>query len=418
MAIAEVQSPTGFVSSSSAATVSVTAASPITTGSFVVGAGGFYYKQAGNTIDITTPAAMTLAFEESTTNFANMMECRTRASWGGGDGDTITTTKTGTNRLGGACVLEYSGVLGVDGTPVHAQTTTAQNSLATGSHGSVSTNGSLAIAIFFRQRTASGNPTTFSFTGGFSEILKVQGSVSSATEVIVATLTVNASDTPATTISHTGTASYYVGGIIVLEPVTATPPTVTADATVTTAIYTNTTGGTAKTLNPTIAITDGTTATLRLRSTSGKGTMDLKDLDSGVTLASGTRGSTDVTFTGTTAQVIAADEDIQYTPTGLGADAAVIMTVDDGVNSAVDETITITNYSMTLVTDTQTKLNTALALLTYRNANEATETLTCLGTDDGDRTGTNSANTITVVTATGELALRRRRRLGKFLRMQ
>jgi len=142
--------------------------------------------------------------------------------------------------------------------------------------------------------------------------------------------------------------------------VLATPPTITGPGNNTLGAH-----GAAEAIPCTVVVTDGSTATMRLQCTSGKGTVDLADLDSGVTATAGTRGTNDVTFSGTPAQINNAALDIEYTGAGDSeklTDTAVVVTIDDGVNSPVSDTFTVTTVRNT-IEGTQAQINAALATL-------------------------------------------------------
>jgi len=165
-----------------------------------------------------------------------------------------------------------------------------------------------------------------------------------------------------------------------------------------------------------VTLTDGSTATLRLQCTSGKGTVDLADLDSGVSVSSGSRASADVTFSGTLAQVELAAMDIEYTGAGDSeelVDTAVVVTVDDGVSSPVSDTFTVTTVRNT-ITGTPANVNTALTTLLVRATEVGTVTMKM---DSRDAIGTDTDTSVLTIGATflvgsgaSFLGKRRRRR--------
>ena len=155
--------------------------------------------------------------------------------------------------------------------------------------------------------------------------------------------------------------------------------------------------GVAETINQNVTYTDGTTVTAVLSCTEALGDLTV-GLSGSAIISVGTNGTHSFTVSGTIADVDASLGDLSYTPVAEGA-ATITISLDDGVNSAVPDTITITSYYMTVVATTQALLNTALATLTATNANVATETLTVLVTDDQGTpaTGTNSASVVTAI---------------------
>lgn len=189
----------------------------------------------------------------------------------------------------------------------------------------------------------------------------------------------------------------------------ATPPTITGPGDTTLGAH-----GTAIATPCTVVVTDGSTATLRLQCTSGKGTVDLTDLDSGVSVSAGTRNTNDVTFSGTPTQVNNAALDIVYTGAGDYEeliDTAVVVTVDDGVNSSVSDTFTVTTVKTTVAADNQADLNATLATLLATMAAVGSNTMTVFIRDtNGTDTETSILTAIAVFNSGSGATFRGKRR--------
>jgi hypothetical protein len=186
----------------------------------------------------------------------------------------------------------------------------------------------------------------------------------------------------------------------------ATPPTINDPGDATLAAI-----GVTEAITLTGTVTDGgSDVTLRLQCTEALGDVDLADLTSGVTVQSGTRGSHDVTFEGTPAEVQAALADFEYTPTASGADSGITVTIDDQVNTAVSVTFTITNHYMIVTGADQPDLNASLATILVTNAVAETATFTVKAIDAGGRSDTETANVTTSIPASGQAHWRRRGR--------
>ena len=378
----------GTKATSSAATASHTASPSITTGRFVICTGGFYYKGTSNTIDITVPAGTTSAVEESTVTFDTFMDTHYLASWGAGSGDIITITNSASDKKGVAGYIELSGASALD--VVASTDGSISQSKSSGTTASVASNGSLAIAIFCRERTAAGNPSSFSYSNDFEELFKVTGGGSSTTDLLVATLQVDAGATPSTVISHTGTTSSIVGSIVVISSATATAPSITDPGDNTIAAI-----GVAEDIGTTVTITDGTTVTCAVSCTEALGDIDC--MLAGVTTVSvGSKPSHTFTLSSTSLpNMVTTIGSLTYTPTAAGTDSAVTISIDDGVNTAVANTIVVTNFVGTVTASTEADLNLALATLTATNSVVETATLTVKAFDVGQRTGTDTANVVT-----------------------
>ena len=196
---------------------------------------------------------------------------------------------------------------------------------------------------------------------------------------------------------------------VAYEEATGTPPTLDDPGDATDVAI-----GAQENLALTGTVTDGSSTTLRLQCTSGKGTVDLVDLDSGVSVSAGTRETNDVTFTGTPSQVQAALADFAYTGVLADVDTGVIVTIDDGINTPVSQTFTITSHVI-VVTGTEANINLALGTLAATNSIVESTSVTLEATDTTARTGSNSSTIVTIVSNSGGNATsftgkRRRRR--------
>lgn len=354
MAIAVVDFGSHKNVSASSATVTLTPAE----GNFMLALAGHYWKETSETLTITTPAS---SYTERVTTTDVNFEVMARAFtdiWTSGDGNDIVAAISGSaNRGTVLAVFELSGVAGFDKGSASTTATIAPT-------GACTVDGSVAYVMFARQSAAEafGTPTytkTGTAAGNWTEYSKTQHN-GTGIEIYVATAPIDAGETIGCTFSTTA-STLDVGGVIaILSPTTSVPPTVAGPSNVYGA------NRVAESISTDVVVTDGSSATMRVQCTSGKGTVDLVDLDSGVTVSAGARGTTDVTLSGTPAQIEAAALDIEYTGAGDSeeiVDTAVVVTVDDGVNSPVADTFTVTTGKITIEDSTEDGVNAALTAL-------------------------------------------------------
>lgn len=281
---------------------------------------------------------------------------------------------------------------------------TSQDGLTVTAEGAVATDGSLGVVYFVRRGKLNGGDTSMTVSSGWASVATAHDGSSPAdeAELKVYSKTLNVSDgTVSVVFSDTPTDSQH-SAILVIYPPDATPPVFdsnTADQICAV--------GVERAINQSVTYTDGSTVTADLSCGETKGDLGVT-LSGSATVSVGSNNSHSFTISGTIADVDATLGTLTYTAIAVGADT-VTVSLDDGVNSAVPDTIGITNYTHTVVATTQTLLNTALATMTYINSSPASETLSGTVTDSGGRTGANSADVVTSSSSLGQAFYIRRR---------
>ena len=353
--------------------------------------GGQWTANAGSP-DITAPSGVS---EIVTNTVAGNMGITFWEKTASGSGETTyTVTPTTTDPL---CIwagnISGAGALTTSGSANSGAT--SQDGITVTASGAVAADGSLALAAFVRRGQLNGGNTSYTISSGWTEINKAADGASPANEaeMYVFSKTVNIADgTISCTISGVPSNSQYAA-IILVYPPSNNAPVVTNPGT---QIGVK---GVARTVAVTVADADSNLTSLRVQSTSGKGTVSCTL--GGASVSAGSLGSHDFTISGTHAQIVAAALTITYTSLlTTGSDTAVVVTADDGtLNDA--ETFTVTLCKADLSGGTHADLITTFESMQIEHATAEDVILTATAIDDGGRTGTDTTTITFTSSATG-----------------
>lgn len=185
---------------------------------WIVGAACYFPDSIGQ-LSVSAPTGLTPRQDlDAGGNVAALLYTKNSS---GSDGTTSTVTKTGDNETFAIFAATLDGTSGYDTSG--KATTNSATSLAISTDGSVATDGSLAIAIIFKQ---SGTHTCS--MSGWALLTEVRTTTASRTEALVYTKTVNSGAAASGTFTlDSGLATRIKGFIVVYTPSASGPPTAT-----------------------------------------------------------------------------------------------------------------------------------------------------------------------------------------------
>lgn len=342
------------------------------------------------------------------TSFRNTINMLSKIATGS-EGTSLVITNGGTSQENSGHVQEWSGMETTSYTDgFDDDSSNLANDVTSQISGSITTTNADDLLIAgFGMETGQGALSNFAYTNSFVQDNVVQGVASQTDHAsAVASRVVSSTGTYSTTQTHT-TACICVGVIGAFKIATGTPPVVTDPGDATWAVK-----GVARAIPITVVYTDGTTVTLRFQCTEAEGDGTVT-LSGSATISAGTNGTHDFTVSGSITDVTATALTYTYTPTVVESqDTAVVVTANDGVNSPVAQTFTVTLGGLRLTAPDQATMNTQLATVRLTWPDEGSSTVTILSRDTVEALESTDTSAVTVGPSGLGWPLRRRRRWG------